>query len=155
MGSHNYDTSYVSFYRPPSINFLQGKKGTFIYRELYLRHTISSYEYTYPYALLGAIFVKNTTKGDITRTINFVGSSYWNSQFVGTPSKESLSWKKPWKFKQWIFCIWKYNCTSWSNSSILLYTSPYYYTSDYNHYTQFMQWGIYNSLELLFALLLR
>lgn len=153
VGSHNYDTSYVSFYRPPSINFLQGKKGTFIYRELYLRHTISSNEYTHPYAILGAIFVKNTTKGDITRTINFVGSSYWNSQyegagaFVGTPSKESLSWKN-------IYNLGSSNSGFSASGSvivpagqtvvILLYTSPYYYTSDYNHYTQFMQWGIYN-----------
>lgn len=91
-GAHSYDTSYLGFYRPPSLYFMQGKNGTFIYRELYSHYQCSSYEYSYPYALLGVIFIKNTTNSEITRTLNFVGTSYWTSQyegagaFVGTPN---------------------------------------------------------------------
>lgn len=161
VGCHNYNTSYVSFYKPPSIYFMQGKNGTFIYRELYSRYTISSNEYSYPYALLGVIFVKNTTSSEITRTLNFVGSAYWSSQyegagaFVGTPNNTNSN-------KAQISAInWKnvYNLGS-SNSgfsssgsviipsgktvAVLFYTSPYYYTSSNNYYTQFMQWGVYN-----------
>lgn len=82
-GSHTHSTSYVSFYKPPSVYFMQGKNGTFIYRELYARYTHTSNQYQYPYALLGLIFIKNTTSSDITRTLNFVGSSYWSSQYEG------------------------------------------------------------------------
>nr|WP_253309265.1 hypothetical protein [Rickettsia endosymbiont of Ceutorhynchus assimilis] len=158
-GAHSYDISYVGFYRPPSLYFMQGKNGTFIYRELYSRYQCSSYEYSYPYALLGVIFVKNTTNSEITRTLNFVGTSYWSSQyegagaFVGTPDNTnkgqvaSISWKN-------IYNLGSSN-SGFSSSgvvivpanktvAILFYTSPYYYTSSNNYYTQFMQWRVYN-----------
>lgn len=158
-GAHSYDTSYVGFYRPPSLYFMQGKNGTFIYRELYSRYTVSSNEYSYPYALLGVIFVKNTTNSEITRTLNFVGTSYWSSQyegagaFVGTPNNtnkeqvSSISWKNIYNLGS--------SSSGFSSSgvvivpanktvAILFYTSPYYYTSSNNYYTQFMQWGVYN-----------
>ncbi|WCR59265.1 MAG: hypothetical protein PG978_000701 [Wolbachia endosymbiont of Ctenocephalides felis wCfeF] len=160
-GAHNYGTSYVGFYKPPSVYFMQGKNGTFIYREFYSRYTYSSNEYSYPYALLGVMFVKNTTSSEITRTLYFVGTSYWNSQyegagvFVGTPNNtntskgqiSSISWKN-------IYNLGSSN-TGFSNSSnviipagktvaILFYTSPYYYSNSNNYYIQFMQWGIYN-----------
>lgn len=158
-GAHSYDTSYVGFYRPPSLYFMQGKNGTFIYRELYSRYTVSSNEYSYPYALLGVIFVKNTTNSEITRTLNFVGTSYWSSQyegagaFVGTPNNtnkeqvSSISWKNIYNLGS--------SSSGFSSSGVvivpanktvatLFYTSPYYYTSSNNYYTQFMQWGVYN-----------
>ncbi|WCR59652.1 MAG: hypothetical protein PG978_001100 [Wolbachia endosymbiont of Ctenocephalides felis wCfeF] len=138
---------------------MQGKNGTFIYRELYSRYTVSSNEYSYPYALLGVIFVKNSTNSEITRTLNFVGTSYWSSQyegagaFVGTPNNtnkgqvSSISWQN-------IYNLGSSN-SGFSSSggvvipsnktvAILFYTSPYYYTSSNNYYTQFMQWGVYN-----------
>ncbi|MFT4313530.1 MAG: hypothetical protein AB3P11_00130, partial [Wolbachia pipientis] len=161
VGCHNYSTNYVSFYEPPNMHFMQGKNGTFIYRELYSRYTISSNEYSYPYALLGVIFIKNTTNGEITRTLNFVGSAYWSSQyegagaFVGTPNNtntnkgqiSSISWQNIYNLGS--------SSSGFSNSgsviipsnktvAILFYTSPYYYTSSNNYYTQFMQWGVYN-----------
>ncbi len=160
-GAHTHSTSYVSFYRPPSIYPLQGKNGTFIYREFYLRYAVSDNNFKYPYALLGVIFVKNTTNSDITRMLYFVGSSYWSSQyegagvFVGTPNNtnankaqiSSISWKN-------IYDIGSSN-NSFSHSgnvtipakktiAILFYTSPYYYTNTSSYYVQFMQWGIYN-----------
>ncbi|RDD34808.1 MULTISPECIES: hypothetical protein [unclassified Wolbachia] len=161
VGCHNYSTNYVSFYEPPNMHFMQGKNGTFIYRELYSRYTISSNEYSYPYALLGVMFVKNTTSSNITRTLNFVGSAYWSSQyegagaFVGTPNNtntnkgqiSSISWQNIYNLGS--------SSSGFSNSgsviipsnktvAILFYTSPYYYTSSNNYYTQFMQWGVYN-----------
>ncbi|WP_374698707.1 hypothetical protein [Wolbachia endosymbiont (group B) of Limnophora tigrina] len=161
VGCHNYNTSYVSFYKPPSIYFMQGKNGTFIYRKLYSRYTISENHFKYPYALLGIIFVKNTTSSEITRTLNFVGSAYWNSQyegaglFVGTPNNtntnkgqiSSISWQNIYNLGS--------SSSGFSNSgsiiipsektvAVLFYTSPYYYKSSNNYYTQFMQWGIYN-----------
>ncbi|WP_353278882.1 hypothetical protein [Wolbachia endosymbiont (group A) of Udea olivalis] len=161
VGCHNYSTNYVSFYKPPSIYFIQGKNGTFIYRELYSRYTASSNEYSYPYALLGVIFVKNTASSNITRTLNFVGSASWSSQyegagaFVGTPNNtntnkgqiSSISWQNIYNLGS--------SSSGFSSSggvvipsnktvAILFYTSPYYYTSSNNYYTQFMQWGVYN-----------
>ncbi|MFT4314067.1 MAG: hypothetical protein AB3P11_03025 [Wolbachia pipientis] len=161
VGCHNYSTNYVSFYKPPNMHFMQGKNGTFIYREFYSRYTYSSDEYSYPYALLGVIFVKNTTSSSITRTLNFIGSASWSSQyegagaFIGTPNNtntnkgqiSSISWQN-------IYNLGSSN-SGFSSSgvvivpanktvAILFYTSPYYYTSSNNYYTQFMQWGVYN-----------
>ncbi|MFT4327276.1 MAG: hypothetical protein AB3P07_01360 [Wolbachia pipientis] len=161
VGCHNYSTSYVSFYKPPSVYFMQGKNGTFIYKELYSRYTINENQFKYPYALLGVTFVKNTTSSDITRTLNFIGSAYWNSQyegagaFVGAPNNtnvnkekiSSISWKN-------IYNLGSSNSGFSSSGSVIIpsgktvavlfYTSPYYYTSSNSYYTQFMQWGIYN-----------
>ncbi|WP_237342939.1 hypothetical protein [Wolbachia endosymbiont of Folsomia candida] len=160
-GTHTYNTSYVGFYRPPSIYFLQGKDGTFIYRESYVRYTGAfSDSISYPYALLGAIFIKNTTKADITRVLNFVGSSYWDSQyegagmFVGTPDNTNTNQEEI------STIIWKnvYNNSSSSEGFadscsviapaektvvVLFYSSPYHYGMLTSH-AQFMQWGIYS-----------
>lgn len=87
-GSHTYDTSYVSFYRPRQLCFIEGSKGTFIYGELYanlINESSSKSMYQYPYAALGVIFVKNTTNEDINTTVNFVGSAEGAGLFVGTP----------------------------------------------------------------------
>ena len=158
-GAHSYETSYVGFYRPPSIYFLQGRKGTFIYRGSYTHNTIDD-AVSYPYALLGVIFVKNTTKADITRTLNFVGSSYWESgyegagMFVGIPDNTNvnkgeiskITWKNIYSHSS--------SSTGFSHSSsiitpagktvaILFYSSSYFYARLIIRF-QFMQWGIYN-----------
>ncbi len=160
-GAHEYDTSYVGFYKPPCIYHLQGSKGTFIFREFYLRRSYSSNIFTYPYALLGAIFVKNTTSSDITRTINFVATSYWNSKyegagvFVGTPNDSntnkskisSITWTKIHSYSSsntGYTGSEKVNIPAGKTVAILLYTSPYYNDNTNNYYVQFMQWGIYN-----------
>ncbi len=172
-GSHTYDTDYVSFYRPRQLSFIEGSKGTFVYGELYTNSFSSSnYQiYYYPCAALGVMFVKNTTSRDITRTLNFVGTSYWSSgyegagAFVGTPDNTNASKSRISKI------IWKnvYQYTS-SNSkfaasgnveipagktvAMLLYTSSYLhsrtkvsegaFSGDVHTYGQFIQWGIYN-----------
>ncbi|BET30788.1 MULTISPECIES: hypothetical protein [Wolbachia] len=100
-GTHTYDTSYVSFYRPRQLSFLEGSKGTFIYGELYPRFMYDGFSeqfnmLKYPYAALGVIFVKNTSNVDISKTLNFVGSAMWYKDevnyggaglFIGTPDK--------------------------------------------------------------------
>ncbi|WP_353288717.1 hypothetical protein [Wolbachia endosymbiont (group A) of Pogonocherus hispidulus] len=171
-GSHIYDTSYVSFYRPRQLSFIEGNKGTFIYGELYTNSFSSSHDsiYYYPYAALGVIFVKNTTNANINKTIEFVGSS-WSAEyasaglFVGTPDNTNAN-------KSGISRItWKnvYVHTGYSSSfagsgnveipagktvAVLLYTSSYLYSrgkvsegmlsGDVHIYGQFIQWGIYN-----------
>lgn len=172
-GSHTYDTDYVSFYRPRQLSFIEGSKGTFIYGELYTNSFSSSnYQiYYYPCAALGVMFVKNTTSRDITRTLNFVGTSYWSSgyegagAFVGTPDNTNASKSRISKI------IWKnvYQYTSSSNKfsasgnveipagktvAVLLYTSSYLhsrtkvsegaFSGDVYTYGQFIQWGIHN-----------
>ncbi|MFP3021119.1 MAG: hypothetical protein ACEY3F_07480, partial [Wolbachia sp.] len=113
-GSHTYDTSYVSFYRPRQLGFIEGNKGTFIYGELYTNSFSGNYDeiYYYPYAALGVVFVKNTTNVNINKTIEFVGSSYSSTEyggaglFVGTPdntnsNKSSISriiWKNVYQY---------------------------------------------------------
>ncbi|MFT4314942.1 MAG: hypothetical protein AB3P11_07870 [Wolbachia pipientis] len=100
-GTHTYDTSYVSFYRPRQLCFLEGSKGTFIYGESYPRFMYDGFSeqfnmLKYPYAALGVIFVKNTSNVDISKTINFVGSAMWYKDevnyggaglFIGTPDR--------------------------------------------------------------------
>ncbi len=172
-GSHTYDTDYVSFYRPRQLSFIEGNKGTFIYGELYTNSFSSSnYQiYYYPCAALGVMFVKNTTSRDITRTLSFVGTSYWSSgyegagAFVGTPDNTNASKSRISKI------MWKnvYKYTSSNNKfsasgnveipagktvAMLLYTSSYLhsrtkvsegaFSGDVHTYGQFIQWGIYN-----------
>ncbi len=100
-GTHTYDTSYVSFYRPRQLSFFEGSKGTFIYGESYPRFMYDGFSeqfnmLKYPYAALGVIFVKNTSNVDISKTLNFVGSAMWYKDevnyggaglFIGTPDK--------------------------------------------------------------------
>ncbi|MGL5028937.1 MAG: hypothetical protein ACRC6C_02355 [Wolbachia pipientis] len=98
-GSHTYDTSYVSFYRPRQLCFTEGKKGTFIYGELYTKLIHDGFKDQYliqkhPYAALGVVFVKNITNVNISKTINFVGSAGKDTGaglFVGTPDNTNTN----------------------------------------------------------------
>lgn len=160
-GSHDYSTQYGSFYKPPQLSFLQGINGRFIFSEMYVKYQVSSYEYTYPYAVVGAIFVKNTTDSDITRTFYFGGSSYWSSgyeglgAFVGTPNNTNddptnitgITWTNIYSYSSSTSNVaGSANVTIPANKTvvILVYSSSYYYTASYNYYTQFMHWHIYN-----------
>ncbi|MBD0392160.1 hypothetical protein IC220_07050 [Wolbachia endosymbiont of Pentalonia nigronervosa] len=98
-GSHTYDTSYVSFYRPRQLCFLEGSKGAFIYGESYTRLIRDSFKninviYQYPYAALGVIFVKNTTNMNISKIINFVGSAEGAGLYVGIPDNTNVNKSK-------------------------------------------------------------
>ncbi|GFR03917.1 putative prophage major tail sheath protein [Trichonephila clavata] len=145
-GSHTYDTDYVSFYRPRQLSFIEGNKGTFIYGELYTNSFSSSnYQiYAYPYAALGVIFVKNTTSSDITRTLNFVGTSFWSSgyegagAFVGTPDNTNksriskITWKNVYQYtssSSGFAASGNVEIPAGKTVAVLLYTSSYLYTS--------------------------
>ncbi|MBM4211599.1 MAG: hypothetical protein FJ186_03570 [Gammaproteobacteria bacterium] len=160
-GSHAQTTNYAGFYKPPQLHFLQGSAGNFIYKEMYVKYAVSTNEYTYPYAGLGVIFIKNTTAADITRTVSFGGSTYWSSGyegmglFVATPNNTNankssisgLTWTNLYN-----------NATSTANIAssasvvipagktvaILLYTSAYYYTGINSYYAQFLHWYIFS-----------
>ncbi|WP_369404177.1 hypothetical protein [Wolbachia endosymbiont of Nomada ferruginata] len=171
-GSHTYDTSYVSFYRPRQLCFVEGNKGTFIYGELYTRSFPGSRRiYAYPYAALGVMFVKNTTNSNITRTLNFVGTSYWSSgyegagAFVGTPDNTNynksrvsgITWKNVYQYTSSTSAFagsGNVEIPAGKTVAVLLYTSSYLYSNakvsegmlsgDVYIYGQFIQWGIYN-----------
>jgi hypothetical protein len=160
-GSNAYNHQYSSFYRPPQLYFLQGSNGKFIYREMFTRRDNHSNQYQYPYALLGVIFVKNTTNTDISRTLNFGGSARWSSQyegaglFIGTPNNtnadkveiSTITWASIYSHST--------NSEGFNHSvnvtvpasktvAVLFYTSAYYYAGDYSYRTYFMRWSIYN-----------
>lgn len=160
-GSHAQTTNYAGFYKPPQLYFLQGLAGNFIYKEMYTKYAVSTNEYTYPYAGLGVLFIKNTTAADITRTLSFGGSTYWSSGYEGMglflanpnntnankSSISALTWTNLYN-----------NATSNANLAgtanitipagktvaILFYTSAYYYTGISSYYAQFLHWYIYS-----------
>jgi len=160
-GTHAYSTNYAGFYRPPQLYFLQGTNGMFIHKEMYVKYSVSSNEYTYPYAALGVIFVKNTTNADITRTFYCGGSSYWSSGYEGlgvfvcTPNNTNTN-KSAISGVTWTnvynYATSNANITSSASVTIpagktvaiLFYTSAYYYTAINSYYTQCMHWYIYN-----------
>ncbi|WP_349967800.1 hypothetical protein [Wolbachia endosymbiont of Armadillidium arcangelii] len=170
-GSHTYDTDYVSFYRPRQLSFIEGNKGTFIYGELYTNSFSSSHDsiYYYPYAALGVMFVKNTTSSDITRTLNFVGTSYWSSgyegagAFVGTPDNTNksriskITWKNVYQYtssSSRFAGSGNVEIPAGKTVAVLLYTSSYLdsrgkvsegmLSGNVYIYSQFIQWGICN-----------
>lgn len=160
-GSNKYDHQYSSFYCPPQLYFLQGSNGKFIYREMFTRRDNNSNQYQYPYALLGVIFVKNTTNKDISKKLDVGGSARWSSQyegaglFVAIPNNINANRLKI-SAVTWVN-VFNYSTDSsgFSHSAsitvpgsktvaILFYTSAYHYTSDYHYRTYFMRWSIYN-----------
>ncbi|WP_353285064.1 hypothetical protein [Wolbachia endosymbiont (group A) of Beris morrisii] len=170
-GSHTYDTSYVSFYRPRQLSFIEGNKGTFIYGESYTSSDSVSRDqiYYYPYAALGVMFVKNTTSRDITRTLNFVGTSFWSSgyegagAFVGTPDNTNksriskITWKNVYQYtssSSRFAASGNVEIPAGKTVAVLLYTSSYLdsrgkvsegmLSGNVYIYGQFIQWGIYN-----------
>ncbi|WP_341820850.1 hypothetical protein [Wolbachia endosymbiont (group A) of Myopa testacea] len=172
-GSQTYDTDYVSFYRPRQLSFIEGNKGTFIYGELYTNSFSSSHDeiYYYPYAALGVIFVKNTTSVKINKAIEFVGSSYWSTEyggaglFVGTPDNTNanksrisrIAWKNVYRYTDYSSSFvgsGNIEIPAEKTVAILLYTSSYLdsrgkvsqgmLSGDVHIYSQFIQWGIYN-----------
>lgn len=167
-GAHTYDTSYVSFYRPRQLCFLEGNKGTFIYGESYTRFINDSFSsnyqiYEYPYVALGVIFIKNTTSISINETINFVGSSGGLEKaglFVGTPdtNKSRVTWKNIYKYidrSSQFAASGNVEIPGGKTIAVLLCTSSYPHSDmkisegvllggTYKTYGQFIQWGIYN-----------
>lgn len=161
-GYNNWDTSYVGFQRQPTLHFIQGNNGSFIHREKNDKYANSSNQYNYPNAMIGVIFVKNTTGSSMTRTFYFGGSSYWGSGYegagvhVGTPNEtdankasiSSISWNNVYNYSSSThdFGGQSVSVTIPANKTIALvfYASSYYFASPSSMYSFFDHWYIYN-----------
>lgn len=155
-GCHEYTTENAAFYKEPSLCFLQGQKGNFIQKELYLKYASGSSQYTYPYAALGAFFVKNPTAASITAPLNFGGSSYSGSYcgasvLVGKPNHddEVVTWTNVYSYTE--------ASSGFSNTAsvtvpaettvaVIFYTSSYCISNSasYSYYAQFLHWYVHS-----------
>lgn len=152
-GCHDYETEYISFFRPPQLCFLQGTNGVFMHKQLNTVYGHSTQQYQYPHACLGVVFVRNTTETDLTRTLSFGGSCGWSSGyegmslFLGNPGKEGLEWTN----------LYAYSMATANQSAsvsvmipahttiaLLLYTSAYLVTTSNLYYALFSHWYLYN-----------
>jgi hypothetical protein len=154
-GCHDFTNEYSGFYKEPSLCFLQGFHGNFILKEQYIKYATGAAMYQYPYAALGAFFIKNRTDSSIASAINFGGSSYWGSGYEGASvvtgipnhDTETINWQNIYS-----------NTTSSNGFSgatnfvvpanstivVILYTSSYYYTNVNNYYSQFIHWYVHS-----------
>jgi hypothetical protein len=148
-GCHSYTTEYAGFYKPPTLCFLQGSAGNFIYRNLYTQYAST---YTYAREAVGCIFIKNTTNAAITATLNFGGSGETTATYgglgamVGVPdlTNETMTWTS----------ITYTTGTSGTNLSgsfsvpanstvvLLICTTSYYITSYETCYFKFLHWNV-------------
>jgi hypothetical protein len=153
-GCHEYTTENAAFYKEPSLCFLQGAKGNFIQKELYLKHANSASQYNYPYAALGVFFIKNPTAANITAPLNFGGSSYSGSGagasvLVGKPNHddEVVTWTNVYSYTE--------ASSGFSNTAsvtvpanttiaVVFYTSGYYIANTSNYYAQFLHWCVHS-----------
>jgi hypothetical protein len=150
-GTHEYTTEYAGFYKEPSLCFLQGAKGNFIQKEMYLKYASSTSMYTYPYAALGVFFVKNTTDLAIATTLNIGGSNYTDggAVLVGTPNLETeeIEWQNIYATSTTssnFTGIASFNVPANTTVAIILYTSSYYYTNTSSYYVQFLHWYVHS-----------
>ena len=160
-GYHGWSTAYRAFSTPPSLQFLTGSNGQFIYRNFNLRYAYQSNMYSYPRALLGVLFVRNTTDQDITRTLWFGGSSYWSSGYEGmgvtvlTPNGTNADPAAITSLSE--SNRWSYTSSNWGTGTnisivvpasttvaVLFYASSYYYSSTNNHYSFFEHFVLQN-----------
>nr|VFK16310.1 MAG: hypothetical protein BECKLFY1418C_GA0070996_102246 [Candidatus Kentron sp. LFY] len=147
--------SYNAFYRQRSLEFLDGHDGHFIHSEMSWIYAGTSSQYYYPHALSAVLFVKNTTESDLTRNLRCGGATGWNSGYEGagahvlTPDVTNdnaadialLSEENVWNYAG-------NTSNTGSNSvaitvpagrtvAIIVYTSPYHYTSPTSAYVLF------------------
>jgi hypothetical protein len=153
-GCHSYTIEYAAFYLEPKLCFFQGLHGNFNKKKSYIKYSGSSSQYSYPYAALGCLFVKNTTAEAITSTLNFGGSSHsasyaGASMFVGVPNhtNQSITWTNVYSYTE--------SSSGFSNSAsitvpanttvaVIFYTSSYVINSSttYSYYSQFINWRL-------------
>ena len=150
-GYHGWGLDYRAFSTLPSLQFITGSNGQFVYRNFNNRYGYAGTNmYQYPRALMGVIFVKNTTNADITRNIWFGGSSGWSSGYEGmgvktlTPNGTNADPAKITALTE--ANRWAYSSSAWATGTnvsivvpanttvaIVLYASSYFYT-DWNGY---------------------
>lgn len=161
-GAHGQSTAYAGFMRPPSLQFLEGDNGRFNYKRQFQSYANSSNIYQYPAAVLGILFVKNTTGSSMDRTFYFGGSSYWSSGYEGaslnvaTPndtntnkdSISAISWNTLYSYSSSSHDFGGQSVTvtipADTTIAIMLYTTPQYLASPSSQYASFMGWYIYN-----------
>jgi len=160
-GYHGWGASYRAFNVPPSIQFMSGSNGQFIYRNFSSRYANWGNEYNYPRALMGVIFVKNTTDKAITRNIWFGGSSSSNTGYgymgvnVLIPNNTNANAAKITSLSQ--SNRWNYTGNTWGNGAnvsivvpanttvaVMLYASEFFPTSWGNSYYFFGNFALQN-----------
>ena len=165
-GYHNWSTDYRAFETLPSLQFLTGSNGAFNYRRMFQKYANWSQEYNYPHALLGVLFVRNTTDQDITRNLWFGGSSYWNSGYEGmgvavmTPNGTNADPTAITSLSE--SNRWAYTSNAWNAGTnisitvpanttvaVIFYSTPYYWTGSYNYWVQFEHFVLQNMRAFL------
>jgi hypothetical protein len=74
---------YVMFKIPPRMHYMRGSLGEFSFATGESKYADTGNKYNYPDRPMLAVFVKNTTGADITRTLSYRWSSYWGSGYEG------------------------------------------------------------------------
>lgn len=162
IGAHSYLTENTAFYLPPRMYFLQGKQGNFNFVKSYAKYQNSTSQYTYPYAALGCLFIKNITDEAIVSTLNLGGSSYSGdyggaSVFVGTPNyeTETITWQNTYSYSgasSGFSANTSITIPANTTVCILIYTSSYYIASpktsssssstSLNYFASFIHWRL-------------
>jgi len=156
LGLHD-NPDYNTFQKPPSLQFL--KKGAWVYKDLIAKYASSSNLYQYPEFMVSALFVKNDTDSDISRTLYRKFSSRWSSGYegattaIGTPNAKngevisSLTWTQPHSYT---------SNTAGANASVsikipakktvvvTMQNASHYWTSPSSHYAFVNLHGMYN-----------
>jgi hypothetical protein len=155
-GCHNYTATAVSgFYLEPKLCFLQGAHGNFIKKKFYTKYTYTTSQYSYPYAAVGCLFVKNTTESDIVSTLTCGGSCYGGAYvYVGVPNSatETIGWTTAYSSTGSSYDISNTpGITVPANSTVvvMLYSTSYFYTRPtnsssnyYGYHAQFLHWRL-------------
>lgn len=162
IGAHSYLTENSVFYLPSRMYFLQGKCGNFNFTKSYVKYQNSTSQYTYPYAALGCLFIKNITDEAIVSTLNFGGSSYSGdyggaSVFAGTPNyeTETITWQNTYSYSGasvGFSASASITIPAKTTICILIYTSSYYIVSprtsssssatSLNYFASFIHWRL-------------
>ena len=159
-GTHAYANQYVNFNVPPSIRFLQGTSGTFMFKEQHVIYNSGSC-YQYPRAMLGMFFIKNETNQQKTFCFQYNGSCGWSSGyegasvFLGTPNNNNnnassisnVTWQNLWSYNSGgenFNASVNVNVPANTTVSLLLYTSSFNYTQASNFAVVFNGWKCFN-----------
>jgi hypothetical protein len=83
-GRHSRGRGGFSMFKiPPRMLYMRGSLGEFSFATGESKYQDTGNKYNYPDRPMLAVFVKNTTGADITRTLSYRWSSYWGSNYEG------------------------------------------------------------------------
>lgn len=161
-GINNWGTTRNGFHYHPSLHFIRGTQGEFIFREYFERYADSGNNYLYPHAALGVLFIKNTTNGDIIRDFEFGGSSYWSSGYegaglhLGVPNEtdqnkeliNTITWSNVYAYSAAVPSFGNQKVPilipAGKTVALMLYTSAFLNAGNYNRYALFLHWYVFN-----------